>query len=319
MSNQNLLGVSFAGYPFQNPVLTASGTSGNGPELSQFTDLSALGGFVTKAVTLDKRHGNKNPRIQEVQSGMLNSIGLQNTGVDEFLSTELPWLVKHLRDSRAHIIVNISGFNINEYIEVSRRISNFAEEHGVSNIQFFELNVSCPNENKVPFGVDPDATAEIVREVRKVTSKKIQLIVKLTPASLFNIADIALAAEEAGADAISAINTIPAIDIDIRTQEPVLGNIAGGLSGAAILPVGLKAVYDVYKKVKIPIIGIGGIRTHEDVLKYIFAGATAVGIGTYGMRSPSIFQHIINNLHQYCLIHGTTISALIGAAHIAPY
>ena len=320
MIDQERLSVNFCGHSFQNPVLTASGTCGNGIEISGINTVnpSALGGFVTKAVTLEPREGNSSQRITEVTGGILNSIGLQNSGIDNFLLRELPWASEQLSCSDVNIIVNVSGFAVDDYVEVSKHILEFIEQN-VTNVRFIELNVSCPNTDKIPFGVVPDSTAEIVSKVRAVVGDKLRLIVKLTPADLYGIPEVALAAEAAGADAISAINTIPAMDIDVTTKKPVLGNITGGLSGPAILPVGLKVIYDLYRSgLKIPIIGIGGISNWEDALKYILAGASLVGIGTAGMINPSVYQRIIDRLQQYCIDNDTSISALIGTIHTAP-
>ena len=279
--------VKIAGVEFKNPVMPASGTFGFGREFARFYDLSALGSICTKGVSLEPRLGNSVPRIAEVSSGMLNSVGLQNPGADEFIREELPFLREH----DTVIIVNIFGNTIEEYCRVAEILSD-------CDIDMIEMNISCPNVSKggVAFGVDGRMVHSITSEVKKHCKKP--LIVKLSP-NVTDIAAIARAAEDGGADALSLINTILAMRIDINTKRPVLANNYGGLSGPAIKGVAVRMVHQVCSAVTIPVIGMGGIMTGEDAIEFMLAGATAVAVGTANIVDPFACPKIIDGIEQY--------------------
>jgi dihydroorotate dehydrogenase (NAD+) catalytic subunit len=282
------LSVTLCGIQMKNPIVTASGTSGYGRELGQFYDLSVLGAFTVKSITLEKRLGNPNPRIAECVSGILNSIGIQSQGVKHFIEQDLPYLRNH----DVPVIVSIAGNYLDDY----PKIASFLDcEKGISAI---EVNISCPNVEMggCSFGADPEAAGRIVKLVKSAT--RLPVIAKLTP----NVSDITLIArsvEKNGADAITLINTLAGIAIDIQTMRPKLGNVIGGLSGPAIKPVAIKMVWDVYKTVRIPIIGMGGVMTWEDAIEFILAGATAVGVGTALFRNPWVVFEIIKGIEKY--------------------
>lgn len=278
----------------KNPIMAASGTFGYGEEFHQnFYDISQLGAVVTKGISLKPRNGNPPPRIVETPSGMLNAIGLQNVGLEVFVKEKLPFL----RKAGVTIIVNIFGETVSEYVELAERLNGLPDVHGL------ELNISCPNVRAggVQFGKDPKLAAKVVKAVRKAVKKT--LIVKLSP----NYHDIPLMAKtvaDAGADALSLINTITGMAIDVKTRRPVLANITGGLSGPAIKPVALRMVWEAYNacgkgKNGIPIIGIGGIMNINDVIEFLLAGATAVQIGTGNFIKPDIGHLLINQLEDY--------------------
>jgi len=285
----------------KNPIMPASGTFGE--ELAEFIDFSKLGALVPKSVTRHARTGNKPPRVVETTSGMLNAVGIQNDGIEKFLKNKLSFYKKY----NSPLILSISGHSIEEFSEMVKLIENYEEVDGI------ELNISCPN-LKVggeSFGMSIKDTKEIVTEVRKRSLKMI--IVKLTP-NVGDIAALALASEEAGADAVTVANTFTAMAIDINTKKPILGNVTGGLSGPAIKPVVLRMVWEVAKVVKIPIIGVGGIRTCEDVIEYMLAGASAVQVGTATFVDPDIMTKIINDIENYMKENKIVeISNLIGA------
>ena len=283
------LSVEIAGIQFQNPVLTASGTFGYGMEYTDFIDLNLLGGIVVKGLSIKPSHGNSPPRMVETASGMLNAIGLQNIGVEVFINEKLPLLKKF----NANIIVNFFGDTQDEYVLAAERLNDVTE------IAALEMNISCPNVEKggMTFGTDPKITEELVRKVRKVTS--LPLIVKLSP-NVTNIVVMAKAAVNGGADALSIINTLLGMAIDIKTRCPMLANVTGGLSGPAIKPVALRMVWQVAKTVNIPIIGIGGIMNAQDALEFIIAGATAVQVGTANFIDPSISVKILEGIKNYC-------------------
>jgi len=279
----NLCGVEFA-----NPVFAASGTFGYGEEFADFVDYRRLGAIVVKSVSLEPRVGNTPPRLFETASGLLNSIGLQNVGLEEFLREKLP----RLRRYPTRVIVNIAGQTEPEYIEVTEQLS---EEDGIDAL---ELNLSCPNvkEGSIAFGQSASVIERVVGKVRKKTA--LPLWVKLSP----NVADnapLAQAAEAAGADAICAINTLRGIAIDVPSRRPFLGNTIGGLSGPAIKPVALYHVWQIYQAVKIPVIGLGGICTARDALEFILAGASAVQVGSANFRDPDVTMKIVRGLEQY--------------------
>jgi len=300
------LEVNIGELEFRNPVTTASGTFGYGSEYKDFIDINMLGGIFVKATTGSKREGNPYPRIAETPSGMLNSIGLQNKGVDYFISNIYP----EIRHFDTHIFVNVSGSTIREYVEVSEKLNDLDKIPGI------ELNISCPNvkEGGMVFGTHCPSAMQVTREVRKVYHKL--LIVKLSP-NVTSIPDFAKAVEGEGADAISLINTLLAMAIDHETRKPVLATITGGLSGPAIKPVALRMVWEAYHAVKIPVIGIGGIMDAGDVIEFMLAGSTIIQVGTANFLYPQVSIKIIEGLTEYCERHKIkSIKELTGALKI---
>lgn len=287
------LSVNFAGIHLKNPVMPASGCFGFGREYAKYYDLNKLGAIVVKATTMKPRKGNQTPRVTEVWGGMLNSIGLANPGVDKVIGEELPWLSQFATP----IIVNVAGETIDEYCNVVERICKSGLAHGI------ELNVSCPNVHQggLSFGVDSKVLTELLQEVRRVCT--LPLIVKLSP-NVTDIVEIAKAAEAAGADGLSLINTLVGMKIDIDTRKPVLARGSGGLSGPAIKPVAIRMVYQVAKAVTIPILGIGGITSAEDVIEFVMAGAAAVEVGTANFTNPLACLEIFEGLEKYMREHG---------------
>ena len=279
--------INFAGIEMKNPVTVASGTFGYGREFAQFIDLNKLGGIITKGTSLKPRSGNKPSRVCETASGMLNSIGLQNPGVEYFAATDLPWL----RKFDTAIIVNACGSSIDEYVDLCR-ILNTLDIDGV------ELNLSCPNVKSgcLAFGTTYDGVKEVTSAVRKVLDKP--LIVKLTP-NVTDIASISKAVEDAGADAVSLINTLLGMSIDIHTKRPKLANNTGGLSGPAIKPVAVRMVYQVAQKVNIPILGMGGIINGDDAIEFMLAGANAISIGAGNFINPATSINTISEIEDY--------------------
>jgi len=282
------LTTDLCGIRMANPIVTASGTSGYGPELARFYDLKAFGAFTVKSLTLEKRAGNPTPRIAECASGILNSIGIQSEGVRHFIAHDLPVL----RRQEVPVIVSIAALTVDEFPKIAAILD---AQQGISAI---EVNISCPNleAGGCSFGSDPEVSGRIVRRVKSAT--RLPVIAKLTP----NVSDITLIArsvEAAGADAVTLINTIGGMAIDIETQKPKLANVFGGLSGPAIKPVGIKMVWQVYHAVNIPIIGVGGVMTGEDAVEYILAGATAVGIGTVLFQDPWAIFDILDAMRRY--------------------
>lgn len=276
-----------------NPVIAASGTFGYGLEYCSLVDLNALGGFSTKGISLKPKTGNPVPRVIETSSGMLNAIGLENIGLEAFLSEKLP----QLKDFNTRIIVNFFGDTTPEYVEMARALSD------VERVDALEMNVSCPNVEKggLQFSSDPEVLMDVVSSVRKVTQKF--LIVKLSP----NVTDITLlakAAEKAGADALSVCNTFVGMSIDLKTRRHHLANKTGGLSGPAIKPLALSLVYHTVRAVKIPVIGIGGISSGEDAVEFLLAGAKAVQIGTANFIDPASTLHVIEGIRRYCIENG---------------
>ena len=289
----------------KNPVMTASGTFGYGEEYSEFIDLNMLGAVVVKGISLKPMEGNPSPRICETPCGMLNSIGLQNVGLKRFLKEKLPYLRKF--DTK--VIVNVLGNTLQEYVRLSKSL----DDAGVDGI---ELNVSCPNVKKggIIFGTDKKALARLISKVRASVNKAL-LITKLSP-NVPNIPDFSRIAEDAGSDAISLINTIPGMAIDIETWKPKLANITGGLSGPAIKPIALRMVWEASKTVHIPVIGIGGIMSTEDAIEFMLAGATAIEVGTGNLINPRLTAEIINGIETYLQkknIHNVT--EIIGGLH----
>ena len=273
----------------KNPVLTASGTFGYGQEYSELVDLSLLGGIVVKGLSLKPRSGNPPPRTVETPCGMLNAIGLANVGLESFLKEKLPALQK----LKTAVIVNIYGHSINEYGEVAAGLK------GVKGISAIEVNISCPNVEKggIAFGTDADMSARVTERVLKNSDKPV--IVKLSP-NVTDICEIAIAIEKAGAHAVSLINTLTGMAIDIESRTPILANISGGLSGPAIRPVALYMVYQVVNALNIPVIGVGGIVDYRDALQFLIAGATAIQVGTANFVNPKTTLHIIKGLKNFC-------------------
>ena len=279
--------INFAGIEMKNPVTVASGTFGYGREFSQFFDLSKLGGIITKGTSLKPKSGNKPPRVCETTGGMLNSIGLQNPGVEYFAQNDLPFL----RSFDTKIIVNACGSTVDEYVELCKILDSL-------DIDGVELNLSCPNVKAgcMAFGNTYEGVKDITSKVRKVLNKP--LIIKLTP-NVTNIAEIAMAAEDAGADGVSLINTLLAMKIDIDKRKPVLANNTGGLSGPAIKPVAVRMVYQVAQAVNIPILGMGGIVNGDDAIEFILAGASAISIGAGNFIKPTTFLDVISGIEEY--------------------
>jgi dihydroorotate dehydrogenase (NAD+) catalytic subunit len=302
------ISIDFAGLKLANPVFTASGTCGYADELSDFMDVGALGGFITKSVTLQPRKGNPTPRVVETDSGMLNAIGLANIGLERFIQEKVP-LIQQFHTA---VFVNVAGQTIEDYVAVAERLS------GVKCIAGFELNISCPNvkQGGITFGTDPALVEQITQKVKAVCGSK-PLMVKLTP-TVTDITATARAAVNSGADALSLINTFPAMVVDIETRKPVLSNRTGGLSGPAIKPIAVYLINRVYQEVgrpnNIPILGMGGIRTASDAIEFLIAGAAAVAVGTATFHDPACTIKIVDGIRQFCHTHGIRqISELTGS------
>lgn len=298
--------VTLCGISLDNPVIPASGTFGFGQEFAALYDINCLGSFSFKGTTLGPRFGNPLPRIAECPSGMLNAVGLQNPGVKHVKEVELPALAKIFHKP---VMANVSGFSVSEYVSVVEQLSD------VEQIGWFEVNISCPNVHGggMSFGTCPDAAAEVTRAVRAVTKKP--LIIKLSP-NVTDIASIARACEDAGADGISLINTLLGMRMDLRARKPLLANTTGGYSGPAVFPVAVRMVYQVYDAVKIPIVGMGGVSSAEDVLEMMLAGATAVEVGAANLVDPYASKNIVEALPQVMEQYGIeSLTELIGAGH----
>ena len=294
--------VTIAGVTFDNPVMVASGTFGSGEEFSEFVDLNRLGAVVTKGVANIPWPGNPTPRIAEVYGGMLNAIGLQNPGIDVFVSRDIPFLKKY--DTK--IIVNVCGKSTEDYCEVVERLAD-------QPVDMLEINISCPNvkEGGIAFGQDPKAVEAITREVKKHAKQPV--IMKLSP-NVTDITVMAKAAEAGGADALSLINTLTGMKIDVNKRAFAIANKTGGLSGPAVHPIAVRMVYQVANAVNLPIIGLGGIQNTEDALELILAGATAVSVGTANFANPMVTMEIVDGIEQYMQMHGVAdINELIGA------
>ncbi len=286
----------------KNPVMTASGTCGFGEEIADFINLSELGGIVVKGTTLNHREGNAYPRMAETPSGMLNAVGLQNKGVDNFIDNIYP----NIKDIDTHFIVNVNGSTIEEYVTVTEKINK------LDKISAIELNISCPNvkEGGMSFGVSCQSAEAVVKAVRKVYDKT--LIVKLSP-NVTNIAEIAKAVEGQGADSVSLINTLLAMAVNAETRKPVLSTITGGLSGPAVKPVALRMVWQVYNAVKIPVIGMGGIMNATDAIEFMLAGASAIQVGTALFIDPTTPVKIVKGISEYMEKHNIqSVDELIG-------
>jgi dihydroorotate dehydrogenase (NAD+) catalytic subunit len=296
------LGFSLGELYFKNPVLTASGTFGNGTEFDDFFDVSRLGGILLKGTTLENREGNPYPRMAETPSGMLNSVGLQNKGIDYFESIIYP----KVKNYNTNVIVNINGSYIEDYVSLAERINKLEK------IPAAELNISCPNVKMggMAFGTNPASAREVIREVRKVYDKI--LIVKLSP-NVTNIVEFARIAEEEGADSVSLINTLLGMSIDVAKMRPSLATVTGGLSGPAVKPVALRMVWQVANAVKIPVIGMGGIMTASDALEFLLAGASAVQVGTASFIDPIASVKILDGIESFLVEKGfSDISDIIG-------
>ena len=294
--------IKLKGLTLKNPVMTASGTFGYGEEYADFVDLSELGGIIVKGTTLHHREGNPYPRMAETPMGMLNCVGLQNKGVDYFIETIYP----RIKDFETNVIVNVSGSNIDDYVTAAAKID------ALHNIPAIELNVSCPNvkQGGMAFGVTCSGIEQVTKAVREVYHK--HLMVKLSP-NVTNIAEIALAAEAAGADSVSLINTLLGMAIDAETRKPILSMVTGGLSGACVKPVALRMVWQVAKAVKIPVIGLGGISSATDAIEFLLAGASAIQIGTANFIDPAISAKVAKGIVEYCEKHGVKdVNELVG-------
>ena len=298
--------VSLSGLKLDNPIIPASGTFGYGYEYAELYDINCLGSFSFKGTTREARFGNPTPRIAECPAGMINSVGLQNPGVEKVISEELPKLKECFSKK---VIANVGGFSLDEYAETCQ-ILDSQEQVGL-----LEVNISCPNVHNggMSFGTDPKMAAEVTKRVKQVTTKPVYI--KLSP-NVTDIVEIAKACEDAGADGISMINTLLGMRIDLKTKKPIIANKMGGFSGSAILPVALRMVYQVYDAVKIPIIGMGGVSTAKDVIEMMLAGATAVQIGAANLVNPFVCKEIIEQLPEEMAKYNiNSLSEIIGGAH----
>ena len=300
------LAVSLAGVELKNPIIPASGTFGYGREYAELYDLNILGSFSWKGTTGEARLGNPQPRIAEMTGGMLNAVGLQNPGIDAVIEKEVPNIAKIFQGP---VIANVGGFSLEEYAENCRKLND------VEQVKILEVNISCPNVHAggKNFGCDPKAAAEVTRAVKAVTDKPV--FMKLTP-NVTDIAEIAKACEDAGADGVCLINTLLGMRIDLKSRKPIIANRTGGVSGPAVFPVALRMVWDVYEAVNIPIIGCGGVSSAEDAAEMMLAGATAVEVGAANLKDPYACKTIVENLPAVCERLGVTdISELTGGAH----
>ncbi len=299
--------VNIGGIRMRNPVMVASGTFGYGPEYADLVDFNQLGAIVIKGIRMQACDGNAPPRMVEVPGGLINAIGLQGPGVDGFVETYLPFL----RQYDVPILVNVWGKTLEEYGEVAARLDGIDGVHGL------EINISCPNikEGGIAFGTDPEMAATVVALVRKSTS--LPIIPKLSP-NVTDIAAFARIAQDEGADAVSLINTIPAMAIDVETRRPVLSNVVGGLSGPAIHPVAVRQVWETAGAVSIPVIGMGGVTNARDALEFLIAGATAVAVGTANFTDPTTAVQVVRGIEEYLVEHGMQdVAELIGSLTVA--
>ena len=300
------LTVNLAGVELKNPIIPASGTFGYGREYAELYDLNILGSFSWKGTTGQARLGNPQPRIAEMTGGMLNAVGLQNPGIDAVIENEVPNIAKIFQGP---VIANVGGFSLEEYAENCRKLND------VEQVKLLEVNISCPNVHAggKNFGCDPKAAAEVTKAVKSVTDKPV--FMKLTP-NVTDIAEIAKACEDAGADGLCLINTLLGMRIDLKSRKPIIANRTGGVSGPAVFPVALRMVWDVYEAVNIPIIGCGGVSSAEDAVEMMLAGATAVEVGAANLKDPYACKNIVENLPAVCERLGVTdISELTGGAH----
>ncbi|EMI13466.1 dihydroorotate dehydrogenase [Bacillus stratosphericus LAMA 585] len=297
-----MLNIELPGLSLKNPIIPASGCFGFGKEFASLYDLSLLGGIMIKATTLEPRFGNPTPRVAETGAGMLNAIGLQNPGLKGVLEHELPWLEQF----DTPIIANVAGSQVDDYVEVAKQISQ------ASNVHALELNISCPNVKTggIAFGTDPEMAATLTKAVKEVSS--VPVYVKLSP-NVANIVEIAKAIESAGADGLTMINTLIGMRLDLKTGKPILANKTGGLSGPAVKPVAIRMVHEVSQAVSIPIIGMGGVQSAEDVLEFLLAGASAVAVGTANFVNPFICPEIIAELPNVLAAYGySSVEECIG-------
>lgn len=294
------LKVNLLGKTLKNPIITASGTFGFGREYNEFYDIGTLGGVCTKGLTLNKKLGNKSPRIAETASGIINSVGLQNPGVRAFIENDLNFL----KDTGTCVIANIAGSTLDEYVEMAKIIDE-------TDVDMVEVNISCPNvkEGGMAFGVDPKSVEKVTSAIRKNTTKPI--IMKLSP-NVANIQDNARAVEVAGGDAVSLINTVGGMAVNYKTRRPVLNNVFGGLSGECIKPIALKMVWQTYNAIKLPIIGMGGITKYTDVLEFMLCGASAVEVGTANFTDPMASYNIVKDLEKFVLENDVDINEYVG-------
>lgn len=301
----SLLRIQLPGLDLKNPIMPASGCFGFGREFGNLYDLSKLGAIMIKATTVEPRFGNPTPRVAETPAGMLNAIGLQNPGLEKVMAEELPWLEKF----DVPIIANVAGSEIDDYVEVAKKIST------APNVKALELNISCPNvkHGGIAFGTDPNVAKELTAAVKAVSS--VPVYVKLSP-NVTNIVEMAKAVEAGGADGITMINTLIGMRLDERTGKPVIANITGGLSGPSVKPVAIRMVYEVYKAVNIPIIGMGGVTCAQDVIDFMSAGASAVAVGTANFVDPFVCPKIIEELPKKLkALNVTHIKEIIGRSH----
>ncbi|WP_096467686.1 dihydroorotate dehydrogenase [Aneurinibacillus soli] len=302
---KNRLAVNIAGIEMKNPIMPASGCFGFGREYAQFYDLNKLGAVAVKATTVEEREGNPTPRVAETPGGMLNAIGLQNPGLADVMDYELPWLQQF---GELPVIVNVAGTTTDDYVQVAERVCQ------APNVAAIELNISCPNVKcgGITFGTDPVIAAQLTEEIKKVSS--IPVFVKLSP-NVTDVVAIAKAVEAAGADGLSMINTLLGMRIDLKTRRPIIANRTGGLSGPAIKPVAIRMIHDVSQQVNIPIIGMGGIQSADDVIEFFMAGASAVAVGTANFVDPYACPTIIDELEAKLADYGVdSITELTGAA-----
>ena len=298
--------VTLCGIPLSNPVIPASGTFGFGAEFAQLYDINCLGSFSFKGTTREPRYGNPTPRIAEIPGGMLNAVGLQNPGIDHVLAHVLPRMKEYFHKP---VMANVSGFSVEDYVEVCRKLDDQEQ------VGWLEVNISCPNVHGggMSFGTDPKSAASVTRAVKEVTSKPV--IVKLTP-NVTDIASMAKACEDAGADGISLINTVLGMRLDLNRRKPLLANITGGMSGPALFPLAVRMVYQVYEAVSIPIVGMGGVSSARDVVELMMAGATAVEVGAANLVNPFVCKEIVEQLPQVMeQYHIETLTEIIGGAH----
>ncbi len=298
--------LSLCGIALDNPVIPASGTFGYGHEFAEYYDINILGSLSTKGATREARFGNPTPRIAECAAGMLNSVGLQNPGVDAVIAEELPRLARVFHKP---VLANVCGFSVEEYAENAAKLDKQPQ------VGWLEINISCPNVHcgGMSFGTDPRLAAEVTRAVKVVTTKPVMM--KLTP-NVTDIVSVARACEDAGADGVALINTLMGMSIDLRSKRPVLANVTGGVSGPAVKPVALRMVYQVYEAVSIPILGMGGVQSAEDVLEFLLSGATAVEVGAANVADPFACKNIIETLPAAMARYGITdLKDIIGGAH----
>ncbi len=298
--------VNIGNLHLKNPVMTASGTFGYGKEFSDYVDLSRIGGIFVKGTTIRERQGNDYPRMAETPSGMLNAVGLQNKGADYFVSNIYP----EIKDFDTNVIVNVSGSTIEDYVDCAKKLVN------LDKIPAIELNISCPNvkEGGMAFGTSACSAADVTRAVREVWNKT--LIVKLSP-NVTDITEIAKAVEGEGADAVSLINTLLGMAIDINKKKPILSTVTGGLSGPCVKPIALRMVWQTYNAVKIPVIGMGGISNWQDAIEFILAGASAIQIGTYNFIDPTISEKVVDGIAEYLDKHNIkSVTELVGALQV---